>query len=65
MLNKISQVQEAKYHIFTHVESRPKIMVILIIMGLECKRRTVCVVGMRRSAVLAGGRRGKEERNEG
>jgi hypothetical protein len=32
MLSEISQAQKAKYPIFTHVESRPKVMMIIIVI---------------------------------
>jgi hypothetical protein len=55
MLSKISQAQKAKYHILhLYVESRPKMMRIIIIMGHEYKRGTV------RRVKKGEGKRGKE-----
>jgi hypothetical protein len=52
MMSKSCQTQKAKYHIFTHVESRYKMMkmvmviiMILIIMEHECKRRSLTCRG--------------------
>jgi hypothetical protein len=37
MLNKISQAQKAKYCMFSFIETRPKIMLIMMmILGHEC-----------------------------
>jgi hypothetical protein len=43
MLSEISQVQKAKYLIFfSYVESRPKMMMMLVMMmGHECNRETI------------------------
>jgi hypothetical protein len=37
--NLISQAQKSKYHIFSSfVETKPKIMIMIIVIGQECKR---------------------------
>jgi hypothetical protein len=50
-LSEINQVQKAKYHFCSYVESRPNMMIRVVVMtmtmtmGHECKRETEWVKG--------------------
>jgi hypothetical protein len=54
MLSEINQAQRVKYHMFCSVvEPSPKTMMMMMIMGCKCERRTVW-------GTSKGGKKGKE-----